>query len=77
MTEQNKSYKQHLSVAKAFHIFQVHQYFTIYRQYFVSKFEHFHVYLIQYSLKSRSTNYHFKLVKVPGASPIERPVWHI
>ena len=54
-----------------FNIFQVYQYFTIYRRYFVLKFEHFHEYLIhfvQYSLKSGGTKYHFKWVKIHGTA---------
>ena len=47
----------------------VYQYFTIYRRYFALKFEHFHEYLVQYSLKSGGIKYHFKLVKVPGTAP--------
>ena len=54
---------------KAFSIFQVYQYFTIYRQYFALKFEHFHKYLVQYNtIKSGCTKYHFKWVKVPGTA---------
>jgi hypothetical protein len=33
------------------------------------KFEHFHEYLIQYSLKSGGTKDHFRWVKVPGTTP--------
>jgi len=56
---------------RAFNIFQVYQYFTIYRskRYFLLKFEQFHEYLIQHSLKSGGTKDHFKQVKVPGTSP--------
>ena len=46
-------------------------YFTIYRWYFILKFEHFHEYLIhfvQYSLKSGGTKYHFKWVKIHGTA---------
>ena len=49
----------------AFNISQVYQYFTIYRRYFLLKFEHFHENLIQHSLKSGGTIW----VKVPGAAP--------
>ena len=56
-------------VAQGFNIFQVYQYFTIYRRYFVLKFEHFHEYLIQYPLKSGGIKEHFKRVKVPGTAP--------
>ena len=51
---------------RAFNIFQVYQYFTIYRQYF---FINFHEYLIQHSLKSGGTKDHFRWVKVPGTTP--------
>jgi hypothetical protein len=56
---------------RAFNIFQVYQYSTYYRQYFLLKFEHFHEYLIQYmySLKSGGTKYHFRWVKVLGITP--------
>jgi hypothetical protein len=43
---------------RAFNIFQFYQYclyFTIYRWYFLLKFEQFHEYLIQHSLKSGGT----------------------
>jgi hypothetical protein len=36
---------------------------------FVLKYEHFHEYLIQYSLKLGGTKYHLKRVKVPGTAP--------
>jgi hypothetical protein len=39
---------------------------TIYRQYFLLKFEHFYEYLIQHYLKSGGTKDHFKQVEVPG-----------
>ena len=42
----------------AFNIFQVYQYFTIYRWYFLLKFEQFHEYLMQHSLKSGGTKDH-------------------
>ena len=42
---------------------------TIYRQYFLLKFEHFFEYFIQHSLKSGATKDHFKQVKVPGTAP--------
>jgi len=54
---------------RAFNIFQVYQYFTIYRRYFLLKFEQFHEYLIQHSLKSGGTKDHFRWVKVPGTTP--------
>jgi hypothetical protein len=56
---------------KDFNIFQVFPYFTIYRRYFALKFEHFHEYVKQYSLKSGGTKYcnHCKRVTVPGTSP--------
>ena len=58
----------------AFNIFQVYQYFTIYRQYFFTKkFNNIHDYLIQYSLKSGGTKFHFKWVPPPPPF-IERPV---
>ena len=42
---------------KAFNIFQVYQYFSIYRQYFFIKYEHFAwIYAMQHSLKLRGTN---------------------
>jgi len=37
--------------------------------YFILKFEHFHEYLIQHSLKSGGTKDHFRQVKVPGTAP--------
>jgi hypothetical protein len=37
--------------------------------YFLLKFEQFHEYLIQHSLKSGGTKYHFRRVKVPGTTP--------
>jgi hypothetical protein len=43
------------SIHMAFNIFQVYQYFTIYRRYFLLKFEQFHEYLIQHSLKLGGT----------------------
>ena len=54
---------------RAFNIFQVYQYFTIYRWYFSLKFKHFHEYLIQNSLKSGDIKDHFRQVKVPGTTP--------
>jgi hypothetical protein len=36
--------------------------------YFVLKFEHFHEYLIQHSLKLGGTKDHFKRVKIPGTA---------
>jgi hypothetical protein len=53
---------------RAFNIFQVYKYFTIYRRYFVLKFEHFRVYLMQYSLKWGGTKYHCRWVEVPGTA---------
>ena len=48
----------------------VSEYFTIYKRYFLSKFDfYFKEYLMQYSLKSRGTKYHFRWVKVPGTVP--------
>ena len=35
----------------------------------LSKFEHFHEYLIQHSLKSGGTKYTFRWVKIPGTAP--------
>jgi hypothetical protein len=61
--------KSKCSLCRAFNIFHVYQYFTIYRWYFVLKFVNFRVYLIQYSLKSGGTKYHFRWVKVPGTNP--------
>ena len=54
---------QGMSYSRAFNIFKVYQYFTIYRQYFLLKFEH----LIQFSLKSGGTKDHFR--QVPGTAP--------
>jgi len=54
---------------RAFNIYQVYQYSTIYRRYFVLKFEHFYEYLIQCSLKSGGTKYYFEQGKVPGNAP--------
>ena len=44
-------------VNMTFNIFQAYQYFTIYRCYFVLKFEYFHIYPTQQSLKSGGTKY--------------------
>ena len=58
-------------ISRAFNIFQVCQYFTIYRQYFLLKFEkNVHEYLIQHSLKSEGTKDHFRRVNVPGTTPV-------
>ena len=57
--------QQHVNNIKAFNIFQVYQYFTINRRYFLLKFEQFHDYFIQYSLKSGGTKDHFRQVKIP------------
>ena len=55
---------------RTFNIFQVYEYFFIYRWYFLLKFEQYsHEYLTQYSLKSGGTKDHFRLVKVPGTVP--------
>ena len=68
----NEGCRFFLHKIRAFNIFQV--YFTIYRQYIILKFEHFHKYLMQHSLKLGGTSYHFKWVKVPGTtSLVERP----
>ena len=56
-------------IYRPFNIFQVYQYFTIYRQYFLLKFEQFHEYLIQHSLKSEGTKDHYRQAKVPGTVP--------
>ena len=62
--------RQYVTACSAFNIFQVCQYFTIYRQYFFIKiWNNFHEYLIQHSLKSGGTKDHFRRVKVPGTSP--------
>ena len=53
---------------QAFNIYQVYLYFTIYRQYFLLKFEQYHAYLIQQTLKSGGTKDHFRQVKVPGTA---------
>ena len=58
-----------LILSRAFNIFQVYQYFTIYRWYLLLKFEHLHVYLMQYSLNLGGIKYHFERVKVPGTAP--------
>ena len=50
-----------------FNIFLVYHYFSVYRQYFFLKFEHFLI--LCKSLKLGGTNYHFKWVKVPGTIP--------
>jgi hypothetical protein len=39
----DKKNKDKPKVSMAFNIFQVYQYFTIYRRYFVLKFEYFHI----------------------------------
>jgi hypothetical protein len=57
------------NLCRAFNIFQVYQYFTINRWYFLLIFEHFHEYLMQHSLKSVGTKDHFRWVKVPGTIP--------
>jgi hypothetical protein len=36
---------------------------------FLLKFEQFHEYLVQHSLKSGGTKCHFRWVKVPGIAP--------
>jgi hypothetical protein len=51
---------------RSFNIFQVYQYFTIYRRCFFLKFEHFA--WISY-LKLGGTNHHFKWVKVSSTTP--------
>jgi hypothetical protein len=56
-------------MCRAFNIFQVYQYLTTYRQYFVLNWNKFHEYLIQHSLKSGGTKHHFRRVKVPGTTP--------
>ena len=59
-----------LDTIRTFNIFQVYQYFSIYRQYFLLKFEQYsHEYLTQYSLKLGDTKDHFRQVKVPGTVP--------
>ena len=58
------------NILRAFNIFQVYQYFTIYRWCFFLKFEHFSwISNAQQFLKIGSSSYHFKLVKVPGTFP--------
>jgi hypothetical protein len=52
----------------AFNIFQVYQYFTIYRWYFFLKFEQFPWYLVQL-FKIRRYKDHFRRIKVPGTTP--------
>jgi hypothetical protein len=64
---------QNVRAFNTFNIVQVYQYFTIYRQYYSLKFEKFHEYFIQHSLKSRGTKDRFRWVKVPGTVLIERP----
>ena len=60
---------------RAFNIFQVYQYFTVYRWYFFIKiWKKIHEYLIQHSLKSRGIKDHFRWVKYLVPSLIERPV---
>jgi len=49
-------------VIRAFNIFQVYQYFSIYRWYFLSKFEKIYDYIIQHSLKLGGTKDHFRWV---------------
>jgi hypothetical protein len=44
-------------------------YAKISRRYFLLKFEQFHEYLIQHSLKSGGTKDHFRQIKVPGTAP--------
>ena len=60
-----------IGIPRAFNIFQVYQYFTIYRQYFLLKF---YEYLIQHSLISGGTKHHFRQVKIPGTAPYWK-VW--
>ena len=55
-------------IIRAFNIFQVYQYFTIYRRYFYQNLNNFLEYLIQHSLKSGSTKDHFRQVKLPGTT---------
>ena len=50
-------------------ICSVYPIFTICRQYLLLRFEHFHEYLIQHSLKSGGTKYHFRQIKVPDTTP--------
>jgi hypothetical protein len=56
-----------------FNIFQVYQYFTIYRWYFLflKHLKNCHEYLIQHTLKSGGTKDHFRQLKVPGTALIE------
>ena len=54
---------------RAFDIFYVYQYFTIYRRYFVLKFEH--EYLIQHSLTAGGTKHYLTQVKEPGTTPLK------
>jgi hypothetical protein len=54
-------------MCRAFNIFQVYQYFIIYRQYFFIKM--FMIIVYNASLKSGGTKDHFRRVKVPGTAP--------
>ena len=54
----------------AFNIFQVYQFFTIYRQYFFFlNWNNFHEYFKYNTLKSGGSKDHFRQVKVPGTDP--------
>ena len=59
-------------IQRTFNIFQVYQYFTIYRWYFLFKFINFHEYLVQHSLKSGGTKNHFRQEKYLVVPLIER-----
>ena len=55
---------------RAFNIFHVYQYFTIYRQYFLLKFEQYSwISYLQHFLKSGGSKDQFRWIKVPGTTP--------
>ena len=66
---------------RAFNIFQVYQYFTLYRGYFLFKFEQFSwiSYTTPFKIRTGGTKDHFRQVKEPGTAPLytERPVQSI
>ena len=59
---------------RAFKNFQVYQYFTIYKRYFLLNLKNFHEYLIHQFLKSGGTKYHLNWVNLPGTAPYWK-VW--
>ena len=58
-----------VSSVSTINIFQVYQYFTIYRQYFLLKFEQYSWISYTTFRKSGGTKDQFRRVKVPGTAP--------